>query len=611
MGQAGPVVTWRTVCRLALLAFAALSAGSGVARAGEGEAPRELPATNPSRVEFRATRVDLDPDSARVTLEDDAEVHLGRYHIAGERLELQRDPHGLRVDGSASVAFCPCPDPPLVWDFDSATVAPNDLFLENATLKVGGAPVLWLPYIWLRSPKRIGLLPPRPSWRGDDGLFLGTGLHVPLDADAESVVDLMPGLYVRGGSELGLRVRTPETRTDARWDRVDRDLVAFEAQGHLRRARSELVWDVSALRGPRARSGTVDLDAAARPYDHAVVRAGVATAGVSAALFGVADAPRGLALDAPAYGGPGAGLSVAAPLLDFGTALAELGVQSTAVDGITANRFRERYLLEFSARPGPLLWSAALEEEAELVETGFSAASAARASAQTVLGLPLVRDYGASLTHWVEPRVNARLGALGPVDAALRRFSSVTASLKNVLGSLRSQSGAEVELGGGLYSGLARGTEAGLATHVGADTEGFALSHRSIWLPRAHDGALLTRGRVGSAHSLHVVGTLDGRIENSALAGGLLGDFAGSLLGGWLDRPGWSTGGELRVPWTSELTSALGADYDLGEARWLALRASIAYHHACACLDAVLWSASRVGRGGFDIGASLGLDAGP
>src|SRR5690606_3055763 len=101
--------------------------------------------------------------------------------LTSERLSLTRGPRGIVVDGEGRVAFCRCPEAPVSIGFTSATVAPpTDLLIEQPTVYVGEVPVFWLPYFWLRSKNRLGLLPPKIAYRGGDGLLMGGGVHVPL-----------------------------------------------------------------------------------------------------------------------------------------------------------------------------------------------------------------------------------------------------------------------------------------------------------------------------------------------------------------------------------------------------------------------------------------------
>ena len=131
-------------------------------------------------VRFAADRLDLDPKLSRLELRGRVFVAFDRYRLTGDRLRIGKTPRGVEVDGTGSVAFCPCVEPPVTVGFTWARIGPTDLVLQNPVLRVGGVPVFWLPYLWMRSPRRVGLLPINVAWRGDDGLLLGSGVHVPI-----------------------------------------------------------------------------------------------------------------------------------------------------------------------------------------------------------------------------------------------------------------------------------------------------------------------------------------------------------------------------------------------------------------------------------------------
>jgi hypothetical protein len=102
------------------------------------------------------------------------------FFFTGDSLELRRVPIGVELRGHGAVGLCPCLGTPLAVRFSQATVAPpHDVFLQNPVLEVFGVPIAWLPIFWLRSPGRVGLLPPEVAWRGGDGLFAGGGVHLP------------------------------------------------------------------------------------------------------------------------------------------------------------------------------------------------------------------------------------------------------------------------------------------------------------------------------------------------------------------------------------------------------------------------------------------------
>src|SRR5438445_13153168 len=102
--------------------------------------------------------------------------------------------YGVRVTGTGELGFCPCDRPPIAIGFSGGYAAPpDDLIVENPTLRLFGVPVFWLPWLWLRSPRKVGLTTPDVSLRGGDGLFLGQGVHVP---DGKGL-ELAAGLYTR------------------------------------------------------------------------------------------------------------------------------------------------------------------------------------------------------------------------------------------------------------------------------------------------------------------------------------------------------------------------------------------------------------------------------
>ncbi|MHA4915617.1 hypothetical protein, partial [Enterococcus faecium] len=81
------------------------------------------------------------------------------------------------------------------FDVGRARVDPSGgVVLHDAALVLGGARVLPLPWFSLRSERQVGLLPPRVELRGQDGLLVGGGVHVPLWRGAG--LDLAPAAYV-------------------------------------------------------------------------------------------------------------------------------------------------------------------------------------------------------------------------------------------------------------------------------------------------------------------------------------------------------------------------------------------------------------------------------
>ena len=212
----------------------------------------------------------------------------GRYRIESESLRLRLTPRGIYVDGSGRVAFCPCAEPPVAIAFSGGRVAPpGDLFVTLPRLEVFGLPVFALPWLWIRAPNRVGLLPPVVAWRGDDGLLAGAGVHLPWRrSDGLRFVDVSAAGYVEGGAEIGVRAETPRSTTRFVRDHLVDDRVVLDARGSRPVEAPEVVsvaWEVDAIRGGRGRRGTIDLAAAAEPFD---VAAAEANARVGSALVG-------------------------------------------------------------------------------------------------------------------------------------------------------------------------------------------------------------------------------------------------------------------------------------------------------------------------------------
>src|SRR5512135_3796522 len=122
----------------------------------------------------RADDVSFDARERSLELSGDVRVDAAPFHLRSDRIRLTRTRYGVEVDGKGSLAFCPCLGTPLTVDFDHAIVAPpGDLILTAPTLRVYGAPILHLPYFWLRSDEKFGILPPDIAYRGQDGVFVG------------------------------------------------------------------------------------------------------------------------------------------------------------------------------------------------------------------------------------------------------------------------------------------------------------------------------------------------------------------------------------------------------------------------------------------------------
>ena len=239
-------------------------------------ARRRRPETPNLPVAFSADELHLDTRSQALDATGDVRVDEPPFHLTSDSLQLRRVPIGVELDGEGKLAFCPCLGAPLAVRFTGATVAPpHDLILRNPVLEVFGVPVAWAPAFWLRSPGRIGLLPPDLAWRGADGFFAGGGVHLPWrQGDVAHGLDLRAGAYFDGGAAVDGMLGTTATETHVRWDDFRGNAgVAIAAHGATAIANADradsVAWDIDALRGPRAVQATTDLDAAAKPFDRA------------------------------------------------------------------------------------------------------------------------------------------------------------------------------------------------------------------------------------------------------------------------------------------------------------------------------------------------------
>lgn len=579
----------------------------------------------PYWLEFSAGRVDIDASSNELELRDHVVVRVDRYRLTSDRLKLHRGPRGVVVEGNGRVAFCPCPDPPVSIGFSSVTVAPpTDMLIAQPTLRIGNVPVLWLPYLWLRSPNRIGILPPKVAWRAQDGLLLGSGVHIPFGPTPEhgwrSALDLRAAGYVKGGAEVDARVATPATSTLVRWDHLRRSLLEIDAHGSaVQHSAGSLAWQLDAIRGARGLEGTIQLEPAARRYDRAELVA-MRSSGAGLVALGVrADAARGGPLDRFGAVGPRAHLGLGGALGDVGDVDSGVDVESVHAPGYgSATLAVQRLELGLDARPGPFSAGVKAREELDAGTTDSAGGVLVRTAARARFGLPLVREYGSGpgpLVHRVEPYVE---GGGGYATSHASVFAepalvdgglvSAVAGLDNALGSTSNRAGATLGVRAG-YVGPARRPVPAVAGRLGASLDWLALRSDAAWLPRQpRDVVEATRLRVGREDGLHVTGYVEGRSGASpTLARLLVADAFDAPAQGWFDQDGFSTGAGLGVPWTRWLASAVSADYDLRSRRLLGVRGSLAYRHPCGCLAVVAWAGHRLGRRGVDAWMSVDL----
>jgi hypothetical protein len=284
MRLAAFVVTVAATTLLATLAARPAHAADAPAVDDESDAGEEddalLEAFGPrTRLRTRAEEVSFDPRERSVELAGNVRIDSPPFHLRSQRIKVTRTRYGIEVVGKGSLAFCPCLGTPLKVDFEEAIVAPpGDLILKRPTLRFYDVPILPLPYFWLRSDEKAGVLPPDLAYRGHDGLFAGGGVHLPWKSAGEQrSLDLRAGVYVPRGFATEARLRTPSSTTRVRYDRLPGDTgddgLLVDARGATTRGEVALAWDADVLRGRRGVAATTELDAAARPFDRATAEA--------------------------------------------------------------------------------------------------------------------------------------------------------------------------------------------------------------------------------------------------------------------------------------------------------------------------------------------------
>ena len=592
-------------------------------RGARAEVPRPPPARGREfRVDFSAKHLEVDADLGELSLSGDAEVTVGRYRLGGDRVRLKRGPRGIGVEGGGDIAFCSCDDPPVTLGYSSVTIAPpSDVLIQHAVLRAGGVPLFWLPYLWLRSPDRVGLIFPSAEWRGDDGLLLGSGVHVPFDSNqgrpALRALDVSGFGYTKGGARVEARLLTPQSSSQIRWDYRDGTALGVDAHAAVS-GQAAAIWayDADASLGERGRTALSSLEAAARRYDHA--RLGVASTGDALFGFGVAaDAMRGAWLTDPLSVGPFALFSTGGALGDRTSYGLDLGAVSSLRAGERRSdnaetRGLERGSIESSATAGPALFRAGAFEQAELLSDPAQAVSKLRAGAGLSLSLPLVRRFGrfGEVRHLVAPELLGRVERQywdGVGENRLLTTAGITTALGNGprggAGRLRLAAGF-----GGRPTQLEPLTQAGLSS----DTRLFGVRLTGVGEPRSRAAEAIARLRLGARGGTALTGYAEARTRRAPATAPAPAFDSGDVLPtfqdfGLYDREGLTTGADLSLALTSFLMVGGGADADPIDSELLAVRSFVRYRHACGCVALGAFGSARQGRGGFDAGLSLDL----
>jgi hypothetical protein len=566
------------------------------------------------RVDFSARHLDVDAELGELSLSGDVEVTVGRYRLGGQRVRLKRGPRGIGVEGGGDIAFCSCGKPPVTLGYSSVIIAPpSDVLIKHAVLRAGGVPLVWLPYLWLRSPDRLALIFPSAEWRGEDGLLLGTGVHVPFEANqgrpAERALDVGAMGYVRGGGRLDARLFTPDTTTFVRFDHRGQSALSVEAHGAIDAQKAAIfAYDVDASQGVRGRRSLSSLEAAARRYDHARFGVG-STGGLLLALGGRLDAPRGAWFSEPRQLGPFALLASGGDLGRRTSYSLDLAAVSTTQSserrrGNAETRGLERLTLESSRSLGPLLGKLGVFEQGELVSEPAQALLQLRSGAGLSLSMPLVRRFD-SFTHLVSPELTTRLERRW--DGASASKVIATSGVTSALGAGPRAGALRLRVAAGLAGAPADVTPITIAA-LSADARLFGVRLSGAAEPRRRAAEASSRVRLGARGGTTLIGYAEARTEAAPSFTAAEGqvDVLPTFqdLGGY-DRAGLSTGADLTLALASVFQVGGGADADPIDQKLLGVRAFARYRHACGCVALGAFGSKRTGRGGVDLGINL------
>jgi hypothetical protein len=575
------------------------------------------------RVDFSAKHLDVDAELGELSLSGDAVVTVGRYRLGGEHVRLQRGPRGIGVEGGGDIAFCSCDKPPVTLGYSSVTIAPpSDVLIKHALLRAGGVPLFWLPYLWLRSPDRLGLIFPSVEWRGDDGLLVGSGVHVPFDSNqgrpAARALDIGGFGYTTGGARVDARLFTPQSTSFVRWDYRDGSALGIDAHAAVS-GQTAAVWayDADASLGSRGRTALSSLEAAARRYDHA--RLGVASTGGLLYGFGVAaDAQRGAWLSDPLSVGPFALVSTSGALGDRTSYALDLGAVSSlrAGERRTDNaetRGLERGSLESALALGPALAKVGAFEQGELLSVPAQAVSRLRAGAGVLLALPLLRRFDSGISHVVSPELLGRVERQYWDGAAENRVTT-TGGITTAVGNGPRGAALRLRVAAG-WSGAPDTLEPVSVAALSADARLIGLRVTAVGEPRARTAEATARLRVGARGGTTLTSYAEARTERGPAIPSAEAQSGADVLPtfhelGAYDRAGLTTGAEVTLALTSVLLLGAGADIDPAAdegRRLLAARSFARYRHACGCVAVAAFGSARQGRGGFDAGLSLDL----
>lgn len=605
--------------RLGFLATALLVHTTAHAEPGAGAAKPSIPVKVEHPVDFRADRVELTPDAGSLDLSGRVVVSSRRFRLTSEKVTLSRTHRGVHVVGKGELALCSCPEPPVTFGFRAADLAPpTDVLLEGATVRVGPVPVFWSPYLWLRSPTRLGLLPPFIAYRGEEGILLGTGVHVPLtdEEGTRGALDVAVGAYLLGGARVDAVVKSASGRTAVAFDIIDGAALDVSS-AHAVTARGDAVLSerIDWLSGERALVAPASLERVALGSNR--LRAGVSHARVgSFGMSFVADASRDASLSDLGNYGPALGF-------DWGGALGararySLGVGARSLNTPTGAAFvaSNQLGLSTAAELGVLRYEVLLREGLEVVTEAEGHAEDLRSELRQRLGVPLTRRYTA-VVHALEPFVEAALSSgVRSDDGPTTAFSDLLppsrgllalAGVDTALGAPLGRRAGELSVAAGTLSDAGSEVLGVVAGRARIDAGSVRGAFDARWLPSESASELSVRAQARTAEGVQVGLSLASAVRDARAAASFWSDDFLRPKGALLAASGVTAGARLGIPWASRILTEVGADVDISEKRWLSSSAALGYRHSCRCLSMLASASRRLGRKGFDLGVSVEL----
>ena len=622
-----------------------------------------------SNLHTRAEEVSFDARQRTLELVGNVRVDSPPFHLTSQRIRLTRTRYGITIEGKGSLAFCPCLGTPLKVDFDEALVAPpGDLILKNPTLRFYNVPILPLPYFWLRSDEKLGLLPPDLAYRGQDGVFVGGGVHVPWKSHGEKVaLDLRGGAYVLDGFVVDARLRTVSSTTKIRYDRLPGggaaagstssagttkdDGLFVDARGATSSGELGVSWDADLIRGTRGVAATTELDAASRKWDRAT-----AEGALRGGPFVVSTAMRAVTR----RGGNLTDVDAVGPIVSIrasGAAAAAVTYDATLEGGSlrTSDGTISRDALSFaraeagaravgtlSALEASLSLRGAADVAADATHDGSDRAGSARAR----VGAPLAKRFdgggsgdpneagGSPWVHVIDPFVEAAVLHAHGDDllgiSAARSASGIdgTATLfdagaSTTIGRWSSKEAFEIGVvGGGAFGSrgdpsrvlpLARGRVAATLVWFGASADVATVlggeSDAAVATGTSNGFAALGRARIGRTDGLRVLANVASRDGIDPVLARALVDAPLEPASGFLAQEGTTGGAGLVIPWARAVTTSIGADGDATRRELVAARAGVELRDRCGCLTLRMMGAHRLGRDGVDVWVALDFAA--